>query len=139
MQVIWWPWMDFETALATVSPDSPQCLPYYWVPPAAAGSSQQYQWAKNGAAIAGATGSTYVTPATAFADTGSSFTVTVSNSAGSVTSNAASLTVTARAPMADDLRFQQVDAPSLPHLISNRPIFFSGSRGFNPRNKTALS
>jgi hypothetical protein len=59
--------------------------------------------------------------------------------AGSVTSNAASLTVTARAPMTDDLRFQQVDAPSLPHLISNRPILFSGSRGFNPRNKTALS
>jgi hypothetical protein len=78
----------------------------------AAGSSPQYQWARNGAEIAGATGSTYVTPATGFADTGSRFTVTVSNSAGTVTSNAALLTVTARAPMAGDLRFQQVDAPS---------------------------
>jgi hypothetical protein len=38
--------------------------------------------------------------------------VTVTNSDGAVTSNAASLTVTARAPMAGDLRFQQVDAPS---------------------------
>lgn len=78
----------------------------------AAGSSPQYQWARNGAEIAGATGSTYVTPATGFADTGSRFTVTVSNSAGTVTSHAALLTVTARAPMAGDLRFQQVDAPS---------------------------
>jgi hypothetical protein len=78
----------------------------------ATGSSLNYQWAKNGAAIAGATSSSYTTPATTFTDTGADFTVTVSNSAGMVTSNAASLTVTARAPMAGDLRFQQVDAPS---------------------------
>ncbi len=78
----------------------------------ATGSSLQYQWAKNGVAIAGATGSSYATPATTFADSGANFTVTVSNSAGGISSNAASLTVTARAPMAGDLRFQQVDAPS---------------------------
>jgi hypothetical protein len=78
----------------------------------ATGASLQYQWSKNGAAITGATGSSYLTPATAFADTGASFTVSVSNSGGAVTSNAASLTVTARAPMPGDLRFQQVDAPS---------------------------
>jgi hypothetical protein len=79
---------------------------------AAMGSSLQYQWAKNGAKIAGATASSYTTPATAFTDTGANFTVTVSNSAGTALSNTASLTVTARAPMAGDLRFQQVDAPS---------------------------
>ena len=78
----------------------------------ATGSSLQYQWARNGAAIAGATSSSYTTPPTTFADTGATFTVGVNNSAGTVTSNAASLTVTARAPMAGDLRFQQVDAPS---------------------------
>jgi hypothetical protein len=78
----------------------------------ATGSSLQYQWAKNGAAIAAATKSSYTTPATVFADTGANFTVTVKNSVGTVTSNAAALTVTARAPMAGDLRFQQVDAPS---------------------------
>ena len=78
----------------------------------ATGASLQYQWAKNGAAIAGATSGNYATPATAFADSGATFTVSVSNSGGKVTSNAASLTVTARAPMAGDLRFQQVDAPS---------------------------
>jgi hypothetical protein len=78
----------------------------------ATGSSLQYQWAKDGAAIAGATSSTYTTPATAFSDNGASFTVTVSNAAGALSSKAASLTVTARAPMAGDLRFQQVDAAS---------------------------
>jgi hypothetical protein len=56
-----------------------------------------YQWQKNGANIAGATSSTYTTPATTSADTGSTFKVLVSNSSGSVTSNAATLTVNAAA------------------------------------------
>jgi hypothetical protein len=93
----------------------------------ATGSSLKYQWAKNGAAIAGATGSSYTTPPTAFADTGTSFTVTVSNSAGMITSNAASLTVTARAPMAGDLRFQQVDAPSTVNGWGNAGVGLSTS------------
>lgn len=76
------------------------------------GESLQYQWAKNGAAIAGASGPIYTTPATTFADDGANFSVTVSNPGGTVISNAASLTVTARAPMAGDLRFNQVDAAS---------------------------
>jgi hypothetical protein len=79
---------------------------------AATGESLQFQWSKNGVLIPGATSSVYVTPATAFADTGAEFTVTVNNSAGTASSTAASLTVTARAPVAGDLRFQQVDAPS---------------------------
>ena len=58
-----------------------------------------YQWNKGGAAISGATSSTYTTPATTNADTGSQFTVTVSNSAGKVTSNTATLTVTAAATL----------------------------------------
>ncbi len=56
-----------------------------------------YQWSKNGAAIGGATGSSYTTPATVSGDNGATFTVTVSNSAGSQTSNAATLTATATA------------------------------------------
>ena len=52
-----------------------------------------YQWNKNGSAISGATSASYTTPATTTADSGTSFTVTVSNSAGNVTSNAAALTV----------------------------------------------
>ena len=53
-----------------------------------------YQWQKNGGAISGATSSSYTTPAEAVSDSGAQFTAVVSNSAGTVTSNAATLTVT---------------------------------------------
>jgi acid phosphatase len=53
-----------------------------------------YQWRKNGTAISGATSSSYTTPATTSSDNGAQFTVVVSNSAGSVASTAATLTVT---------------------------------------------
>ncbi len=59
-----------------------------------------YQWMKNSTAISGATSASYTTPATASSDNGASFTVTVSNSAGSITSNAATLTVNAAAKVA---------------------------------------
>src|SRR5215472_12260846 len=52
-----------------------------------------YQWQKNGANIAGATSSSYTTPVTTTSDSGSTFDVVVSNTAGSATSNAATLTV----------------------------------------------
>jgi hypothetical protein len=55
----------------------------------------QYQWRENGSAITGATGSSYTTPATVSADNGSSFTVVVTNGTGSMTSQAATLTVVA--------------------------------------------
>ena len=61
----------------------------------ATGTSLQYQWKKGDTAIPGATSSSYTTPATSMADSGAVFTVVVSNSAGSVTSNNATLTVTA--------------------------------------------
>jgi len=86
-----------------------------------------YQWAKNGVAIEGATDSTYSTPPTAFTDSGSTFTATISNSLGSVTSNPATLTVTARAPKAGDLRFQQVDAPSTVNGYGNGPVGVSSA------------
>ena len=53
----------------------------------------QYQWKKNGAAISGATAASYTTPATMATDNNAQFSVTVSNSLGSVGSNTASLTV----------------------------------------------
>ena len=52
---------------------------------------------KNGTAIAGATSAVYNTPVVVNADNGSSFSVTIINSAGSITSNAAALTVAAAA------------------------------------------
>src|SRR5437660_920831 len=56
-------------------------------------SPLSYQWNKNSSAISGATSSTYTTPATTSSDNGAQFTVLVSNTAGSVTSSAATLTV----------------------------------------------
>jgi len=55
--------------------------------------SLTYQWYKNGTAIGGATSTTYTTPATVIGDTGSLFTVTVTNAGGTVTSSPATLTV----------------------------------------------
>jgi hypothetical protein len=52
-----------------------------------------YQWSKNGTAIPGATSSSYTTPATVLGDTGSLFSVTVTNTAGSATGGPATLTV----------------------------------------------
>jgi hypothetical protein len=52
-----------------------------------------YQWQKATAPIAGATSASYTTAPTTGSDNGSQFTVVVSNSAGSVTSSAAKLTV----------------------------------------------
>ena len=54
-----------------------------------------YQWKKNGAAINGATSAGYTTPPTTTSDNGAQFTVTVSTSTGSVSSNPATLTVNA--------------------------------------------
>ena len=54
-----------------------------------------YQWQKNGANIGGATAASYTTPATTTADSGSTFRVIVTNTAGTVTSAAATLTVSA--------------------------------------------
>jgi len=59
---------------------------------ASGGGTLTYQWSKGGAAISGATGSTYSIASSATTDAGS-YTVTVTNSAGSVTSGAATLTV----------------------------------------------
>jgi len=52
-----------------------------------------YQWSKNGTAISNATSSSYTTPATLSTDNGATFTVKVTNVAGSQTSSAATLTV----------------------------------------------
>ena len=63
---------------------------------AATGTSLSYQWKKNGLNITGgmgATTNTYTTPAMSYAGDGAVYSVEVSNSAGSVTSSTATLTV----------------------------------------------
>jgi hypothetical protein len=56
-----------------------------------------YQWLKNNANIGGATAANYTTPATIASDSGTKFDVVVGNSAGSITSAIATLTVNAAA------------------------------------------
>jgi hypothetical protein len=65
---------------------------------ATSNSPLRYQWLKNGSNIAGATSSTYTTPATTSADNSSSFQVIVSNSHRSTTSSVATLTVDSLSP-----------------------------------------
>jgi hypothetical protein len=66
---------------------------------AATGSAPlSYQWQENGTVIPGANSPTYTTPTTNISDNGAQFTVAVRNSAGSVTSSAATLTVTPPLP-----------------------------------------
>ena len=60
---------------------------------ASSNAPMSYQWKKNGSNIAGANASSYTTPVTTVADSGTAYSVTVSNSAGTVTSNSATLTV----------------------------------------------
>jgi hypothetical protein len=57
-----------------------------------------YQWQKNQLNISGATSASFTTPPATSADNGTSFQVVVTNSVSSITSNPATLTVTAASP-----------------------------------------
>ena len=102
---------------------------------AASGSAPlTYQWRRNGASIAGATASSYTTPPAATGDNGAVFSVLVSNSAGSVTSNPATLTVSS-SPSSGEAALKQIagafptmptDTVSLAALIGRVPTFASG-------------
>jgi len=59
----------------------------------ASGSALTYQWQRGGTAIAGATSAAYTTPVLSLADSGGAFRVVISNVGGTVTSSAATLTV----------------------------------------------
>jgi len=61
---------------------------------AVATPAPSYQWRRNGADIAGATSTSYVTPVVAIADGGAVYTVAVSNTQGAVVSTPATLGVT---------------------------------------------
>jgi hypothetical protein len=61
---------------------------------ASGAGSLSYQWRRDGQVIAGANAASYTTPAATLADNGASFTVLVSNAAGSVASTSAVLLVT---------------------------------------------
>jgi hypothetical protein len=81
-----------------------------------------YQWRRNGVAIAGATAATYTTPSLMSADSGSIFSVAVTNAGGTVISASAAVTVTA-------------SAPTGPNLALNQPATSSGNEngGLGPQ------
>lgn len=59
----------------------------------AAGTGLSYQWKKNDVDIPGATAASYTTPTASGTDSGTQYTVVVSNAGGSVTSSTAQLTL----------------------------------------------
>ncbi|MBI0326727.1 discoidin domain-containing protein [Burkholderia plantarii] len=69
-----------------------------------------YQWLKNGAPIDGATSPVYDTPVMAVTDSGTQYSVTITNSAGSITSTPVTLTVNVATPpvIVSDLTDQSV-------------------------------
>ena len=69
-----------------------------------------YQWQQNSVNIAGATASSYTTPATIASDNGSTFEVVVSDAAGSTTSNPVALTLIDAAPPSLTLQPQSESA-----------------------------
>lgn len=61
---------------------------------AASGANLRYQWSRDGSPVAGATGASWTVPAVKLDDSGSKWTVAISNGAGNVASAAATLKVT---------------------------------------------
>jgi hypothetical protein len=100
-----------------------------------------YQWSKNGTAISGATSSTYTTPTTISSDNGAQFTVTVSNTAGSVTSNAATLTVNP-VPVAPSITTQPSNQTVTAGQTASFTVAATGTSPLNyqwRKNGTAIS
>jgi serine protease len=61
---------------------------------AAGAAPLRYQWKRNGVDVAGATASSYTTPALSVGDSGTRYAVAVANPLGSITSAEATITVT---------------------------------------------
>jgi serine protease len=61
---------------------------------AAGAATLRYQWKRNGVDVAGATSSSYTTPALSVGDSGTRYAVAVANPLGSITSAEATITVT---------------------------------------------
>ena len=97
----------------------------------AAGSAPlSYQWQRDAQSIAGATAATYSTPPVTAADDGATFSVTVSNPSGSVTSSAARLTVSAATALTDVLTYHNDNARTAQNLaeVILTPAAVSGPR-----------
>jgi hypothetical protein len=100
-----------------------------------------YQWRKNGTPINGATSPSYSTPATVTSDSGSQFTVVVSNSIGTITSIPATLTITS-GPVAPSIVIQPVSQAVTAGQPATFSVVASGTAPLNyqwRKNGTAIS
>ncbi len=100
-----------------------------------------YQWQKNGAAITGATATTYTTPAETIADNAAQFSVVVTNSVSSVASNAAILTVNA-APIAPSITTQPLSKTITAGMTANFSVTATGTAPMSyqwRKNGTAIT
>jgi len=88
---------------------------------AAGAPAPAYQWQQNGSPIVGATSATYTTPATALSDNGTTFSAVLSNTAGTVTSATATLTVNPSYTSWQSTRFTTAElaSPSISGLTAN--------------------
>lgn len=101
----------------------------------------QYQWQRNGSAIAGATASSYTTPVLALADSGSNFSVAISNVAGQAQSSVAALTVNSP-PVPPTITAQPQDLTVLSGRTASFVAAAAGSATLSYqwlRNGTAIS
>ena len=110
---------------------------------AASGSAPlTYQWQKNGTAISGATLASYTTPAMVIGDNAATFRAVVTNSAGTATSNAAILTVTAAGATAPAITAQPAATSVTVGQTATFTVAASGSAPLTyqwQKNGTAIS
>ena len=90
-----------------------------------------YQWQRNGTDIAGATSSSYTIASAQTGDNGARFRARVTNSAGSVTSNEATLTVTA-----NQLPTATITAPAAGSLYAGGDTIAYAGTGTDPEDGT---
>lgn len=97
----------------------------------AADGATSFQWQRNGANIGGATAGSYTLATTTVSDTGSTFRAVATNAFGSVTSGAATLTVTTnRAPSA------RIDTPSAGSGFATGDVIRFSGTGTDPEDGT---
>jgi glucose/arabinose dehydrogenase len=89
----------------------------------------RYQWQRNGVNIAGATASSFTISGVTLADDGATFRVVVSNDSGTVTSNSATLTVTA-----NDAPTATITAPAHNTLYTAGDTFTFTGTGADPED-----
>ena len=91
-----------------------------------------YQWLRNGTDIAGAGGASYTLPITQLGDSGSTWSVRVANSGGTVTSSAATLTVApavAQVPLGVSLLAGRLGSPDGNTDGAGQAAHFYGAAG----------